>query len=139
VNTTPDVIERYEIPVDDQTHTFTIGRGPLHFAYYTPQSVEFWAYTPTDCSAMVRTFTVVKTGQPLPLGTWHVGTVLSSSGNLVWHVLEVAQPLNAQEEAGEAEPLKAATTVTVHNWDDSAQVGAEIARSLRRQRRDGDI
>ena len=38
-----------------------------------------------------------------------------------------------------AEPLKAATTVTVHNWDDPAQVGAEIARSLRRQRRDGDI
>ena len=38
-----------------------------------------------------------------------------------------------------AEPLKAATTVTVHNWDDPAQVGAEIARSLRRQRRDGGI
>ncbi|MFE1515845.1 hypothetical protein ACFW9I_03250 [[Kitasatospora] papulosa] len=43
---------------------------------------------------------------------------------------------NPHECAG---PLKAATTVTVHNWDDAAQIEAEIARSLRRQRRDGDI
>ncbi|MFG2676999.1 hypothetical protein [Streptomyces sp. NPDC048445] len=37
------------------------------------------------------------------------------------------------------EPLKAATTVTVHGWDDPAVVGAEVARSLRRQRRNSGI
>ncbi|MEV5129227.1 hypothetical protein AB0K87_01690 [Streptomyces sp. NPDC053705] len=136
-----DVIHRYEIPIDDQPHRFTIGRGPLYFACRQGDRVEFWAYAPTESSAMDREFTIIGTGQPLPLGTWHVGTVLSPSGNLVWHILEVAQPGQwlIRQDSGSAEAPKVATTVTVHNWDDSAQVGAEIARSLRRQRRDGGI
>ena len=127
MNTTPDVIERYEIPVDDQTHTFTIGRGPLHFAYYTPRSVEFWAYTPTDSSANDREFTVIGTGHPLPAGTWHVGTVISPSGNVVWHVLERGIPIQPQAEV----------SVEVQPTGDTGAPGREVGRIVRRARRGG--
>ena len=116
-----DVIHRYEIPIDDQPHRFTIGRGPLYFACRQGDRVEFWAYAPTESSAMDREFTIIGTGHPLPPGTWHVGTVLAPGGNLVWHVLEVAQPMN----------------VTAGPVGDSAEIGAHIDRSIRRGRRNG--
>ncbi|MFJ1782435.1 hypothetical protein ACIOKA_37650 [Streptomyces anulatus] len=97
----PEVIYRYEIPVDDQNHRFTIGQGPLYFACRQDGIVEFWAYAPTVASALVREFTVIGTGHPIPVGTWHVGTVISPCGTLVWHVLEHALPL--QQAQGGAE------------------------------------
>ncbi|WP_405682787.1 hypothetical protein [Streptomyces sp. NBC_01238] len=89
----PVVIHGYEIPIDGLPHRFTIGQGPLHFACRQGDRVEFWAYAPPSSSAIVREFTVIGTGHPLPPGTWQVGTVLAPSGNLTWHVLEVAQPI----------------------------------------------
>jgi hypothetical protein len=116
---TPDVIHRYEIPIDGLTHRFTIGRGPLHFACRQGDRVEFWAYAPTSSSATVREFTVTGTGHPLPPGTWHVGTVLAPSGNLVWHVLEVVQPVDVVATPG----------------GDATEIGAQIGRAVRRARR----
>ncbi|WP_405187328.1 hypothetical protein OG582_40625 (plasmid) [Streptomyces anulatus] len=126
----PEVIHRYEIPIDDQNHRFTIGQGPLHFACRQDGKVEFWAYAPTTTSTLTREFTVVGTGHPLPVGTWHVGTAIAPGGSLVWHVLEQALPL--QQAQGETR-----VEVRVEASGDSAQIGAQIGRIVRKTRRHG--
>ncbi|MFF2864550.1 hypothetical protein ACFVSX_32300 [Streptomyces rubiginosohelvolus] len=118
----PEVIHRYEIPVDDQNHRFTIGRGPLHFACRQDGVVEFWACAPTDSIALLREFTVVGTGHPMPVGTWHVGTAIAPGGHLVWHILECAIP------------LQPTTEVRVQVSADPATVGQEVSRIVRRAR-----
>ncbi|WP_031030008.1 MULTISPECIES: DUF7352 domain-containing protein [unclassified Streptomyces] len=124
----PEVIHRYEIPVDDQNHRFTIGQGPLYFACRQDGVVEFWACAPTDSIALVREFTVVGTGHPMPVGTWHMGTVIAPGGTLVWHVLECAIPFEeAQRE------------VQVEASGDSAQIGREVGRIVRKTRRRGGL
>ena len=95
------VIHRYEIPVDDQVHQITIGLGLIHVAARKRDVVEVWAYAPTGNSAMTRSFLVVGTGQPCPVGTWHAGTAITPDGQLVWHLLEtVTPPVEARETPG---------------------------------------
>lgn len=124
----PEVIHRYEIPIDDQNHRFTIGQGPLHFACRRDGIVEFWAYAPTAASALTREFTVVGTGHPLPVGTWHVGTAIAPDHMLVWHVLECAIPF--QEAQGE---------VRVGVSGDAGAIGREVGRVVRRARRSSGL
>ncbi len=77
-------ILRHEIPIDDQKHEMTIGRV-VHVASRRTEVVEVWAQ---DRRPWGREFRVVGTGHEVPLGWRHVGTTLSFSGFLVWHLLE---------------------------------------------------
>lgn len=78
-------ILRYEIPVDDQEHELRVGRI-VHVAARTPEAVEVWAEDYVH--PWGRKFMVVGTGHDFPLGWRHVGSALSFSGYLVWHLLE---------------------------------------------------
>lgn len=50
-----------------------------------------WAEVDPDAPTVVRRFHVAGTGQPIPPSARHVGTALTSSGFLVWHVYEIDQ------------------------------------------------
>lgn len=86
---------RYEVPVDDQEHSVTLGRI-VHVASRSPETVEVWAL---DGAQHSRTFPVFGTGQPVPdpYGWEHVGTALVGPlpwpvlGPLVWHLFEAVQ------------------------------------------------
>jgi hypothetical protein len=89
---------KYTIPVDDQAHAVA-GRfwhpfGPVvHVACQDgPNSVQVWAETVTDDDLVTETTRDLKvygTGQPVPLRAGHVGTAITASGALVWHVYDV--------------------------------------------------
>ena len=85
-------IFRYEVPVDGRPHVLRLSVSPvLHVACRKAEMVELWVM---DCGdpPIERTFQVVGTGHPLPDG-WvgHWGTAITPSGQLVWHLLEVAR------------------------------------------------
>lgn len=85
-------IFRYEVPVDDQPHSFDLSAGPLAVGCRRPDRVEFWTIhddDPTSYSGK-RTFIVVGTGHPLPAKVRAVhGTAVAPGGALVWHLVEV--------------------------------------------------
>lgn len=79
-------IFRYEVPVDDEWHSYKLWGNPLHVACRAMSVVEFWARSSTGVGAIERTFTVVGTGQPLSTNVRYWGSVLT--GPLVWHLVE---------------------------------------------------
>lgn len=84
----PNVIHRYEVPVDDQWHELRLSGAVLHAASRRADVVELWALHGGG-PEVPRTFRAFGTGQPLPTEpTRHVGTALAAAGRLVWHVME---------------------------------------------------
>jgi hypothetical protein len=92
----PVFIRRYRIPLDGQPHDFTIGLGPIHWHCRNDDAVDFWAFTPTPGTGLVRRFIGVRTDDPLPVASWHAGTAITSDGFSVWHVLELPRPFDCQ-------------------------------------------
>ena len=86
-------IFRYEVPVDDQPHSFDLNAGPLAVGCRQVDRVEFWAIhddAATSAYSYKRTFIVVGTGHPLPAKVRAVhGTAVAPGGHLVWHLIEV--------------------------------------------------
>ncbi len=78
-------IYRYEVPVDDQWYAHELSGAVLHVVGRRRGVVEFWALH-SGGPQVPRSFRVFGTGQPLPGGVKHVGTVLD--GPLVWHLME---------------------------------------------------
>lgn len=78
---------KWSVPVDDQSHR--IGTGPvLHVAcQHYPDSVEVWTLEASEPSQW-KPVQVFGTGQPLPSKWAHIGSALTASGSLVWHVFE---------------------------------------------------
>lgn len=89
---------RYEVPIDNQPHTFTLTYGPHAVAakrVWSPphlviHNVEFWAEHEDrpGVTAVERTFQVFGTGQPIPSSARIVGTAERLDG-LVWHLYEL--------------------------------------------------
>ena len=85
-------IFRYEVPVDDQPHSFSLNAGPFAVGCRQADRVEFWAIHDDDpeTDPDERTFVVVGTGHLLPPGVRTVhGTAVAPGGSLVWHLVEV--------------------------------------------------
>lgn len=81
-------IFREVIPVDDQWHALTLRGEVLHVATRVEGAVEFWHLCDYDAPAVTRTFIVVPTGRVLmPAARW-VGSAITPSGRLVWHLME---------------------------------------------------
>jgi hypothetical protein len=82
-------IYRQVIAVDDRWHTVEL-RGPiLHIAARNEDAVEFWHLHDTDQPATAHTFRVVGTGHTLPpVFDRYVGTAITPSGALAWHLIE---------------------------------------------------
>lgn len=97
----PRTIYRYEVPVDDKVHVFSMtgsalpgiqshvewdGTIPIHL-------VEFWAEhwgmsaTPTQ-----HAFQVFGTGHEVPEAARYIGTARREASGLVWHLYEVRLP-----------------------------------------------
>ncbi|HEY6114673.1 MAG TPA: hypothetical protein VI172_01830 [Candidatus Dormibacteraeota bacterium] len=91
---------RYEVPVDDQWHTFDVPAMTRiqHLVSRRPEVVEFWAelWEPLDGEEPLttpRTFRVYGTGQPYdPRNLDYKGTALAAGGQLVWHLFEQVKP-----------------------------------------------
>lgn len=84
-----DAIYRYEVPVDDRWHPLQLSGRIVHVDCRDPRAVEVWALH-TRASAVIRTFRVYGTGQPLPPDIQHIRTAIAPGGELVWHLFETA-------------------------------------------------
>lgn len=84
-------IYRAEIPVDDTTHTITMGKDDriLKVANSGIAEVEFWFLTDTDELRIGRSFRVYGTGHEIPEHSRYAGTAPRNRGLLVWHLFEM--------------------------------------------------
>ena len=82
-------IYRYEVPADDQAHSFEgIIGTPVAVANVGLKKVEFWAEQADTVDAK-RSFRVYGTGQWLPPGARYCGTAPRNEAGLVWHLVEL--------------------------------------------------
>lgn len=83
-------VYRTAIPVDDQWHTLYLSGPIVHVATRGEDYIEVWHIDDTSNGKPVgRAFRVVGTGHALaPALATHVGTAVTPSGNLVWHLFE---------------------------------------------------
>lgn len=82
-------IFRQVIPVDDQWHTLSLTGPIVHVATRGEDYVEVWFIEDPDVEPEDRAFRVVGTGQPLaPALAHHIGTAITPSSRLVWHLME---------------------------------------------------
>jgi len=85
---------RYEVPVDDMTHTISLSGKVYPFINAPfPHIVEFWALD-SGVPGTDRKFRVVGTGQTFLSETEdyvHIGTTIykDKSFRLVWHLFEI--------------------------------------------------
>lgn len=85
-------IFRQVIPVNDQWHTLELSGPIIHVATRHEDCVEIWFINDPAAETETRAFRVVGTGHTMPpaLAT-HVGTAITPSGRLVWHLMEHAR------------------------------------------------
>ena len=95
---------RYQVPVDDEPHLFTLTGDPVAVAPLWAgtgseplMAVDFWAEHAEHAGRCDRVFQVFGTGQPLPADARWVGTCPRIAG-LVWHLYE--RDVDATEPAG---------------------------------------
>lgn len=89
---------RYEVPIDDQPHTFRLTYGPHKVAAKrigiahpgATHRVEFWVEHEDrpGVTAAARIFQVFGTGHPIPSTARIVGTTERLDG-AVWHLYEI--------------------------------------------------
>ena len=83
---------RYEVPVDGESHLIpTEWYHVVHVDTRNPEIVEIWAEDiegETHKGVCVQVF---GTGHEIPITALHLGSVVTDSGNLVWHLYEVKE------------------------------------------------
>lgn len=80
---------RYEVPVDDGAHEFSLSGDPVAAAATSAgRVVEFWAEH-IDGGGLLRYFRVFGTGHPLPANARWVATCPGTASGLVWHLFEL--------------------------------------------------
>lgn len=99
-------VQRYEIPIDSQTHTFELSGSLLRVATRSapgggePRAVDMWAESGDGVPAS-RSFQVFATDTPIPDGAQWVGTTASTPNGSVWHLYEVGVRLAVAPPDGE--------------------------------------
>lgn len=80
---------KYRVPIADRQTTLElrVGSSIVSVGSQNPTEVCLWVEVPDIGRTTRRTFTVVATGEDVPLRGVHLGTV--QDGALVWHVYEV--------------------------------------------------
>jgi hypothetical protein len=84
-------MRRYEIPVDDLTHTIALTGYPVRVAPVDGWSecLEFWAEHHADTEPVDRSFRVFGTGHEIPPDAVWVGTADRTKNGYVWHLYTV--------------------------------------------------
>jgi hypothetical protein len=94
-------IFRQTIPVDDQWHVIELSTPIVHVASRAENSVEVWFINIPWADTRLYAFRVFGTGQPLPpVADRHVGTAITPSGQLVWHLMEHQRPYEDTFDGG---------------------------------------
>lgn len=84
-------IFRFQVPVDGEWYAFDLNGPVVHVAARTEDIVEFWTvYDDVDPVTTDRSqsFKVLATGQLIPTDAKYVGTAVTPSGRLVWHLVQ---------------------------------------------------
>jgi hypothetical protein len=80
---------RTAIPVDDSWHTIELSGPIVHVATRFEDYIEIWFINDPAATPQLRAFRTLGTGHPLPpAAATHIGTAVTPSGNLVWHLFE---------------------------------------------------
>lgn len=89
----PRHVLRTQIFADDQWHTIDF-RGPIvHVATRSESYVEVWFIDDSEMKPAPRTVRVFGTGHQLaPEAGEHIGSAITPSGRLVWHLFEMRKP-----------------------------------------------
>lgn len=85
---------RWYVPVDDRDHPIGAGRV-VHVACRGDDIdvVTVWTEETDETKKTVgRRARVYGTGQPVPAGDEHIGTAVTSTGRLVWHLYSRPRP-----------------------------------------------
>lgn len=84
-------IYRYEVPVDDTLHSFSLWGDPLAVGCRDTYVVEFWAEYSDNHPNKIRprTFFTVGTGHEIMYPFKYWGVAVAPGGLLVWHLLEL--------------------------------------------------
>jgi hypothetical protein len=97
----PTQIYRYEVPVNGDVKELEL-RGRVLSAqmeYWDSAMTDgepriiFWALHHDEAEAITRRFMAIGTGWALPENAWHLGTAPRGSDDLVWHLVEVTDPV----------------------------------------------
>jgi hypothetical protein len=89
---------RAVLPANDQWHMLSLSGPIVHVGTRGEDYVEVWFIEDSDGTPTERAFRVVGTGHSLaPALAHHIGTAVTPSGRLVWHVFE-----HARTEASDA-------------------------------------
>lgn len=79
-------VRRWVIPADDEWHGLDLHGPVLLVATRAEVYVELWTEHDDDAPGRRRWFRIVGTGQPTEGA--HVGSAITPSGRLVWHLYE---------------------------------------------------
>lgn len=77
---------RWVIPADDQWHEISANGGIVHVATRAEPYAEVWSIVNDDLPDEVRRLRIYGTGAPLDPEGHYVGSAVTPSGRLVWHV-----------------------------------------------------
>jgi hypothetical protein len=77
---------KWSVPVDDKDHPIGGGKVVLVACQSSADVVQVWTEEWVGVDPLVRRARVYGTGQPVPVHDEHVGSALTASGHLVWHV-----------------------------------------------------
>lgn len=84
-------IYRAVIPVDGAWHILELHGPIVHTAARGEGAVEIWFIDDPAADPALRTLQVFGTGEPLPVDAGeHIGTAITPSARLVWHLFEQA-------------------------------------------------
>lgn len=84
-------IYQYEVPVDDQEHSFELTDSPSAVGCRVADKMEFWALRRTGAPVRTRIFRVFGTWQDIPEQWSWTGTAVSPDGTFVWHLHEAVE------------------------------------------------
>lgn len=77
---------KWRIPVDDRPHPIGPGQVLLVACQFGPEEVQVWTEEDHEpLAAEQRQAIVIGTGQRVPDGYEHLGSVIAAGGVLVWH------------------------------------------------------
>ncbi len=74
------------VPVDDQVHELAVTGPIVHVAARREDAVDVWWVYDSDVPERVLLVRVFGTGHLVPAGPEYLGTAVTPSGRLVWHL-----------------------------------------------------